>query len=46
MAVVLLANVRFFGVINVRILGVVKVRLANDLTPTVMTTRAPAGLIK
>ena len=30
MAVVLLANVRFFGVVNVRILGVVNVLLAND----------------
>ena len=40
-AVVLLANVFFFGggkcpnlgVVNVRILGVVNVRLANNLTP-------------
>ena len=42
MAVVLLANVFFWGVgkcpnlggVNVRILGVVNVRLANSLTPT------------
>ena len=33
-AVVLLANVRFLGVVNVRILGVVNVRLANNLTPS------------